>query len=191
MRTSEPEQLSAGTGCDAQRTHVHIRLAGCDYPGVVERCFICDKHARLDGVAGGEIAGDDQALLTHLPLSTPAGTADEVYLGHLFVEPRRHVAGLGDLTAPESESIGRLVSAASRALKQSEGAEHVYAAVIGHEIDHLHIHVIPRYPGTPREYWWVRVDEWPGAPRGGAVAVAYLADRLRRFLAIEQLIDRG
>ena len=62
-------------------------------------------------------------------------------------------------------------------------AEHVYAAVIGHGVDHFHMHVIPRYPGTPREYWWTRVDEWPDAPRGGDAEIAALAVRLRAALA--------
>jgi diadenosine tetraphosphate (Ap4A) HIT family hydrolase len=57
--------------------------------------------------------------------------------------------------------------------------EHVYAAVIGHGIPHVHLHLIPRHPGTPREFWWTRVDEWPGAPRGNSDAAAALVARLR------------
>jgi diadenosine tetraphosphate (Ap4A) HIT family hydrolase len=94
------------------------------------------------------------------------------------VEPRRHVAELGELTAAESESLGRLMASASRALQASEGADHVYAAVIGHGVAHLHVHLIARYPGAPREYWWTRVDEWPEAPRGGAAEVEALVERL-------------
>ena len=68
-------------------------------------------------------------------------------------------------------------------MEPSEGADHVYAAVIGHGVDHFHLHVIARYPGTPRQYWWTRVDEWPGAPRGDADAVAALAARLRQAMS--------
>jgi diadenosine tetraphosphate (Ap4A) HIT family hydrolase len=93
------------------------------------------------------------------------------------------VPQLGDLTPAEAASVGRLAAAASGALRSSEGADHVYAAVIGHGVDHLHVHLIPRYPGTPREYWWVRVDEWPDAPRGGAAEVDALGERLRAALA--------
>jgi diadenosine tetraphosphate (Ap4A) HIT family hydrolase len=146
-------------------------------------CFVCDKHRDMSAVPGGELIADEHAVVSHLPLSTPAGTASSVYLGYLFVEPRRHVAELGELTADEASAIGRLVSRASAALHQSESAEHVYAAVIGHGIEHLHVHLIARYPGTPREFWWTRVDEWPDAPRGDAADVAALADRLRSALA--------
>jgi diadenosine tetraphosphate (Ap4A) HIT family hydrolase len=56
--------------------------------------------------------------------------------------------------------------------------DHVYAAIVGDEIPHLHVHLLPRYAGTAREYWWDRVDEWPDAPRGGEQAVAHLVERL-------------
>ncbi|GHO62303.1 hypothetical protein KSC_011950 [Ktedonobacter sp. SOSP1-52] len=74
----------------------------------------------------------------------------------------------------------------SRALKQSEQAEHIYALVIGHGVPHLHIHLIPRYPGTPREYWGVTgektVEDWPQAPHGGKAEIAALCERLRTVL---------
>ncbi len=124
---------------------------------------------------------DEHVVVSHLPLSTPAGTAETAYLGHLIVEPRRHVAELGDLTPEEAAAFGRAAARASAAL-QAHGAEHVYAAVIGHAVDHLHLHLIPRYAGTPREYWWTRVDEWPDAPRGGASDIAALTQRLRSLL---------
>ena len=141
-------------------------------------CFICAEHA-----AGVDtVVEDEHALVVHLRLVTPSGTAESVYLGYLFVETRRHVAELGDLRPEEAASVGRLAAAAAGALQRSEGAEHVYSAVIGHGVDHFHLHLIARYPGTPREYWWTRVDEWPDAPRGGAEEIAALVARLRHHL---------
>jgi diadenosine tetraphosphate (Ap4A) HIT family hydrolase len=67
--------------------------------------------------------------------TTRAGT-DRAYLGHLFVEPRRHAPGLEDLTDAEAESVGRWSARASRALREVAGAEHVYAAVIGDGVPH-------------------------------------------------------
>jgi diadenosine tetraphosphate (Ap4A) HIT family hydrolase len=146
-------------------------------------CFICAKHADMDSVPGGALLGDEHVVVSHLPLVTPAGAAESVYLGYLFVEPRRHVAELGGLTPEEAGAFGRATAAASAALQAATGADHVYAAVIGHGVDHLHLHLIARRPETPREYWWTRVDEWPDAPRGGARAVAELAERIRAALA--------
>jgi diadenosine tetraphosphate (Ap4A) HIT family hydrolase len=149
----------------------------------MEECWICRKHGAMSIVPGGVIAADEHALVSHLPLTTPNACASAVYLGHLFVEVRRHVAELGELTPDEAASVGRLAALASRALMSSEGAEHVYAAVIGHGIAHLHLHLIARYPGTPERYRWTRLDEWPDAPRGDALAVIALADRLRAAIA--------
>jgi diadenosine tetraphosphate (Ap4A) HIT family hydrolase len=142
-------------------------------------CFICAKHADMAAVPGGALLADEHVVVSHLPLVTPAGAAETVYLGYLFVEPRRHVSELGDLTAAEAGAFGRAAATASAALEAATGAEHVYAAVIGHGLEHLHLHLIARYPGTPREYWWTRVDEWPDPPRGGAAEIAALAERFR------------
>jgi histidine triad (HIT) family protein len=62
--------------------------------------------------------------------------------------------------------VGSWCARASRALREVAGAEHVYAKVIGDGVPHLHAHLVPRYPGAPREYWWDRLMEWPNARRG-------------------------
>lgn len=149
---------------------------------VTADCFICRKHVNLSAVPGALILADEHVVVSHLPLTTPSGTADSVYLGYLFVEPRRHVREIGDLTAEEAASFGQLSVRASAALQQVAGADHVYAAVIGHDVPHLHLHLIPRYPGTPREFWWTMIDQWPDAPRGDSGAVSDLTDRLRAAL---------
>jgi histidine triad (HIT) family protein len=135
-------------------------------------CYVCRKHRAMSIVPGGAIAQDEHAVVSHLPLTLPDRCVSAVYLGHLMVEPRRHVAGLGDLTPDEAASVGRLASAAAGALQRSEGAEHVDAAVIGEGVEHLHVQLVARYPGTPED-----------APRGDAQAVIALAERLRRALA--------
>src|SRR5690242_8597611 len=114
-------------------------------------CAICERIAR----GAGLLLADEHVVVEHLE---PQGDDETAYLGYLFVETRRHVAGLGDLTPEEAAAVGRAATRAARALRERAGAEHVYAAVIGHHMDHFHLHVIARYPGTPREYWWVRVD---------------------------------
>jgi histidine triad (HIT) family protein len=144
----------------------------------VSDCFICAKHA--DPASQPlVVAADEQVVVAHLPLATPAGAQERAYLGYLYVEARLHVPELGDLTADEAAAVGIAAARWSRALQDVEGAEHVYADVVGHGVGHLHLHLIPRYPGTPREYRWTRVDEWPDAPRGDGAAIAALVERLR------------
>jgi histidine triad (HIT) family protein len=144
----------------------------------VKDCFVCDKHRGAVEVPGGPIVDDELVYASHM--WSPEGGA--VYLGYLFLEPKRHVPGLADLTPEEGARLGELTARLSLALRECEGAEHVYSAVIGHHVPHLHLHLAPRYPGTPEDYWWTRLLDWPDAPRGGADEVAAVGQRLREAL---------
>jgi histidine triad (HIT) family protein len=148
-------------------------------------CFVCRKHReRGPLLPGGPIAEDDLALVSHIATGEALGRkGTTAYLGHLFVEPKRHAPGLADLTDAEARSVGWWTTVASRALRDVAGAEHVYSAVIGDGVPHLHVHLIPRFPGTPRDYWWTRVDEWPGARRGGPADIEQLVHDLAQHIA--------
>ncbi len=63
------------------------------------------------------------------------------------------------------------------------GADHVYAAVLGNRTPHLHVHLLARFPGTPREFWGLNADDWPGAERGTDPQIAGLVTRLHAYLA--------
>jgi histidine triad (HIT) family protein len=139
-------------------------------------CIICRKQRGEIQVPGGAIYQDDLVYIGHAQISPDQTTT---YLGYLFLEPQRHAPGLADLTDSEAQRLGLMVARFSRELKTSLGAEHVYAFVLGDGVPHLHIHLIPRYPGAPREYWGIYVDEWPEAPRGGAEEIARLCAVLR------------
>ena len=143
-------------------------------------CFVCRKHRGEIEIPGGAIYQDELVYASHMAM--PDSGAD-VYLGTLFVEPRRCVESFSDLTRPEAERVGWLASRLAAALRSSEKAEHVYLFVLGAHVPHLHLWIAPRYPGTPQEYRPMRLHEWPGAPRGGRSEVAALCDRVRRLLA--------
>jgi histidine triad (HIT) family protein len=145
-------------------------------------CFVCRKHNDLSLTPGGLVGGDEQVVVSHLAPRAPGQDVRAVYLGHLFVEPRRHAPGLADLTDAEARAVGWWCTQASRALRDVAGAEHVYSAVIGDGVPHLHVQLIPRYPGTPREFWWLRLDEWPGAKLGGEREITDLVSSLRKYL---------
>ena len=142
----------------------------------MDDCLICRKHQGDISIPGGKVYEDDLVVASH---SLIAEGEVETYLGILFLEPKRHVPGMAELTDEEAQRAGLLVSKLSKALKECEGAEHVYVFVLGHHVLHLHIWLVPRYQGTPREYWGTRVDEWPDAPRGGAGEIEAVCDRIR------------
>ncbi|MBI2845016.1 MAG: HIT family protein [Chloroflexi bacterium] len=150
--------------------------------GKVGDCFVCRKQLGEIAIPGGAIYKDELVYAGHVQILEGNSTA---YLGYLMVEPQRHIPGLGDLNDEEAQALGRLVARLSRALKSTERAEHVYAFVLGHHVPHLHIHLVPRYPGAPRKYWGVHVDEWPEAPRGGSGEIKAMCGRLRAYLGKE------
>lgn len=161
-------------------------MAAMTVPNDKAGCFVCRKHRdRGSLMPGGPVAEDDLVIVSHIVTPDALGRAGTAaYLGHLFVEPRRHAPGLADLTAAEARSVGWWSTEASRALREVAGAEHVYAAVIGDGVPHLHVHLLPRFPGTPREYWWTRVEEWPEARRGSTDDIAALVQDLHAYITV-------
>ena len=147
----------------------------------MEKCFICRKHREELALPGGPILNDDLIFASHI-FESPAGIPDSVYLGYVFVETKRHAPSFSDLTNHEAERVGRAAARVSEATKTALGAEHVFVAVIGTGIPHFHMHLVPRYPGTPGQLEWTRVDEWEGAPRGGQAAVEEATRRIRASL---------
>jgi histidine triad (HIT) family protein len=143
----------------------------------MEDCYVCKKQNGQIVMPGGAIYEDDLVYASHL-----CNEEGPTYLGYLMAETKRHTPSFEDLTDAEAQAIGLLVARLSRALRACIGAEHIYAFKMGDHVPHLHVHVVGRYPGAPREYWGVRVDEWPDAPHGGAEEVAALCERLRASL---------
>ncbi|MCB8923811.1 MAG: HIT domain-containing protein [Ardenticatenaceae bacterium] len=147
-----------------------------------DHCFICQKHRGDTAVPGGAIYEDDLIFISHAGIDTGQTTA---YLGALLIEPKRHIPSLASLTNAEARRIGLYVAHLSRALQKGENVEHVYQFVTGHHVPHLHVWVVPRYPNTPPEYWGMKVDEWPDAPRGDAEEIAALCERIRASIQLE------
>lgn len=137
-------------------------------------CLVCGEIAGTVDVPGGLLLDDGPVVGFHLPpLEGP-----DVYAGHLLVSPRRHASGFADLTREEASAVGVALSRLSAALQRA-GAERVYTATIGHNVDHLHVHLIARWPETPREVPWNAVDEWPGARRLAGAELTGFVERLQ------------
>lgn len=141
-------------------------------------CFICQKHRGEIDLPVQAIYEDDLIAVWHLFMPE----TERVYLGYLFIETRRHSKGLSDLTSSEAAALGQMAARLAGALEQTLNAEHVYIFSIGHHTEHVHWHIVARHPGTPREYWGARVDDWPDAPQGDATAVNALGARTRAYL---------
>ena len=161
-----------------QREWLALEALRMDSESPAADCFVCAKHALGDTAPGGVLFEDELVYAGHAyPLAEPV----LAYRGYLVAEPKRHAAELGDLTDPEAAALGVLVNRLARALKEVAEAEHVYSFVFGDGLAPAHLHVVlaPRYAGTPREYWAVRLREWPDAPRVGKEEMRSLVARLR------------
>ncbi|MFH1038489.1 MAG: HIT domain-containing protein [PVC group bacterium] len=108
-------------------------------------CLFCRKAASRDDVADYIIARSSHsfALLNVFPYNS----------GHLMVAPCRHTAELENLQPEETADLAGLVQRAVRALKISLEPEGFNVGInLGRAagagvIDHLHIHVVPRWQG--------------------------------------------
>jgi histidine triad (HIT) family protein len=136
-------------------------------------CLVCREISGDIEVPGGALHSSPHSLLLHIPPIQ----GDDVFLGHLLVVPRRHVADFAGLDDVEAAEVGVSLRLGSRALKGA-GALNVYVATIGHSVEHLHVHLLPRWPETPREVPWHSVDDWPGARRATFDQAAAFATQL-------------
>jgi len=142
-------------------------------------CFVCRKHKGLEFVPGGPVYEDELVFSGH---SWSALDQETPYLGGFIVEPKRHLPTWAELNDQEAKTIGKVIRDVSKALKKSVNAEHVYVFFLGHNVPHLHIWVIPRYPDTPREFWGFKVFEWPDRPVGGKEEVENICESVRSFM---------
>ncbi|WEG15167.1 HIT family protein [Alkalihalophilus pseudofirmus] len=141
-------------------------------------CFICQKHSNSIQTSGVMIYKDDYVYVGHIDRN-----GDPNYLGHIMIDLKRHVPTLGDMNMEEAKAFGMITARVSKALIESENAEHIYSYVMGDAVPHLHMHLVPRYPNTPKEHWGPNaVYEWEEAPMGDNEEVIQLCNRIKTYL---------
>lgn len=143
-----------------------------------ENCFICNKHHGTILTSGATIYEDDYVYVGHID-----NNGNPNYLGHLMIDLKRHVPTLAEMNPDEARAFGVIMARLSRALKEIENAEHVYALVSGNSVPHLHMHLVARYPNTPEQYWGpFAVYDSPNARMGNNNEVIDLCNRIRDYL---------
>jgi nicotinamidase/pyrazinamidase len=66
--------------------------------------------------------------------------------GHTLVVPKREVDELFDLPAEDYEALWAAVRTVGTALKAATGTDRVFVSVVGIDVPHAHVHVIPSHP---------------------------------------------
>ncbi|WNS74786.1 HIT family protein [Bacillus sp. DTU_2020_1000418_1_SI_GHA_SEK_038] len=143
-----------------------------------ETCFICRKHKGELQSSGVQIYEDEYVYVGHIDSDGKPN-----YLGHLMIDLKRHVPTLAEMNPDEAKAFGMMMARVSKALKETEEAEHIYAVVSGNAVPHLHMHLVARYPGTPEEYWGpFAVYDSPNARMGDNSEVIAVCNRIKSFL---------
>lgn len=133
------------------------------------KCSICNKYGPATSFK--PIAELEGITLSHIqPVD-----GGSVMRGRLIIEPKRHVVNPEDLTAHEFSNMGLLLQQAMVTLKKSLHAEHVYFFRINDLVAHFHFHVVPRYPLTPKEFWGLKITDWPEYPQINSLEVESLS----------------
>lgn len=86
------------------------------------------------------------------------------------------------MNSEEMSALGQVAETAEKVLKSKLNAEHVYMFRINDKVKHLHFHLIPRYPGTPREFWGLKINEWPNRPILNLNEILMLANSMRTLI---------
>ncbi|MGC8666975.1 MAG: HIT family protein [Chthonomonadales bacterium] len=111
-------------------------------------------------ITGTECAYCRRAAPSDPELRVPVGTlpSGEVFLqrdgnfpGYCILYLRRHAAELFELTPSERASLIEDVAALAHAIWTVCRPSKLNYAILGNELPHLHVHVIPRYPD---DGWW-------------------------------------
>lgn len=141
-------------------------------------CFICNKHAGNIETSGIMIYEDEYVYVGHIDRD-----GNPNYLGHIMIDLKRHAPTLGDMNMEEAKAFGMIIARVSKALLESENAEHIYSYVMGDAVPHLHMHLVARYSNTPKEYWGPNaVYDWEDAPMGDSNDVIDLCSRIKTYL---------
>src|ERR1051325_4810623 len=88
-----------------------------------------------------------------------------------MIETRQHTLGVADLTQAEAQAVGDWVTEIARALTAVATAgtcTRSCSATTSSTFTNMSRHAA----GAPREFWGIRVDPWPAAPRGVRSRVA-------------------
>ncbi len=129
-------------------------------------CAACELIAGARSLPGGLLRREAGFALHLLAGASPLP-------GWLVLTSERHARAWYELSEAEAAALGPLAARVMRAQRAALGAEHVYAFAIGDVLRHFHLHLVPRYAGTPdRLRGRGAFDAVPGDARPEAELVA-------------------
>jgi histidine triad (HIT) family protein len=103
--------------------------------------------------------------------------------GWVVISSERHARAWYELDDDVARELGSFARRVMRAQREVLGAEHAYAFAMGDVLRHFHLHLVPRFPDTPRHLWGRSVFDAPPADHRPAEALEAAAQALAAALA--------
>jgi histidine triad (HIT) family protein len=100
----------------------------------MENCIFC-KIARGDIPA--EKTYEDDTSLAFLDIHPKSP-------GHTLLIPKEHYQWFDELPDGLSDHLFRTAKKLAKDLKQQDGTDYVHLSIVGKDVPHVHIHLIPR-----------------------------------------------
>jgi histidine triad (HIT) family protein len=103
----------------------------------MENCVFCK-------VVAGELPStkvyEDDTVLAFLDIH-PKGP------GHTMLIPKQHYRWFEEMPDDTSDQLFRTAKKIAKEMKQTTGADHVQLGIVGKDVPHVHMHLIPRQRG--------------------------------------------
>src|SRR3989304_3632563 len=100
----------------------------------METCVFCK-------IANGEISSskvyEDANFIAFLDIHPVSD-------GHLLIIPKQHIVWMQDADDETISGIFKLAKKLMRALKNGVGCDYVMISIVGKDVPHFHLHLIPR-----------------------------------------------
>jgi diadenosine tetraphosphate (Ap4A) HIT family hydrolase len=98
-------------------------------------------------------------------------TLEGEVVGFSYLEPKRHVPHITDLSGDEARTLGSVLSRTTSALRNATGAQLVYVYLFGGGIPHLHIHLAPHRSGDALNDSFIRGEQTQTKLPSGATRI--------------------
>ena len=100
----------------------------------MENCIFCKIVAKE---LPSTITYEDDTLLAFLNINP-------VTLGHLLLIPKTHYRWFEEMPDELSSHVFNIAKQLTKEMKKKEGTDYVHLSIVGKDVPHVHVHLIPR-----------------------------------------------
>ena len=109
----------------------------------MDNCIFCKI---VDGKIPCAKVYEDKNFLAFLDIGP-------VSKGHVLVIPKKHYRWVWDIANEESKLLMPVVQKIAKAVEKATRCNLVVMSVVGDEVPHAHIHLIPKFHGDGLNFW--------------------------------------